>query len=339
MYEDILAAAIVQKALNGDAGAHTLLGQALDQHGQYQDAVKWLRSAADQGYDAAQLCLGNEYFWGRGVAQDYTLAQYWWRKAAEQGLAEGQALLGAAYYKGYGVAKNQQEAVSWLEKAAAQGNDRAISLLATIKSGTAGPQSAGGAAGQNQTMFCGRCGAQIPADSEFCPHCGSSVRGGSGGAGAGGGQNSKRSGCSAFVVAALVMLGVLGILAAIALPAYSKYTARAKFTEVTTAAGAVKQQVELCYFDLGTLDGCSDDRSGNGWNLERAVQETQSRYVDSVVVKDGVIGMISRNIKLGGQNGFTEIFVPRSCSTGSSGDSALCWSIAPDSTCKQKDLC
>ena len=70
MYEDILAAAIVQKALNGDAGAQTLLGQALDQHGQYQDAVKWLRSAADQGYDAAQLCLGNEYFWGRGVAQD-----------------------------------------------------------------------------------------------------------------------------------------------------------------------------------------------------------------------------------------------------------------------------
>nr|MBQ5526416.1 pilin [Succinivibrionaceae bacterium] len=53
----------------------------------------------------------------------------------------------------------------------------------------------------------------------------------------------------------MIVIAIIGILAAIALPAYSKYTARAKFTEVTTAAGPLKQQVELCFFDLGTLSG------------------------------------------------------------------------------------
>lgn len=120
MYDDILAKAIVQKALNGDAGAQTLLGQALDLHGEYQEAVKWLRSAADQGYDAAQTTLGSEYFWGHGVEKDYKKAVYWWRKAADQGQGEAQALLGAAYYKGYGVSPDEKEAVVWLEKAAQQ---------------------------------------------------------------------------------------------------------------------------------------------------------------------------------------------------------------------------
>ena len=133
MYDDILAKAIVQKALNGDAGAQTLLGQALDLHGEYQEAVKWLRSAADQGYDAAQTTLGSEYFWGHGVEKDYKKAVYWWRKAADQGQGEAQALLGAAYYKGYGVSPDENEAVVWLEKAAQQGIERAISLLANIK--------------------------------------------------------------------------------------------------------------------------------------------------------------------------------------------------------------
>ena len=102
--------------------------------------------------------------------------------------------------------------------------------------------------------------------------------------------------------------------------------------------GPLKQQVELCYFDLGTLDGCSDSRSGNAWNLERAVKETRSKYVFGAEVKDGVIVMYSQNIHVNGEQVFTEILVPH-LANDVSNDYAISWKIAPESTCKQADLC
>ena len=147
----------------------------------------------------------------------------------------------------------------------------------------------------------------------------------------------------------MIVIAIIGILAAIALPAYSKYTARAKYTEVTTAAGPIKQQVELCYFDLGGLSGtddtgtatsCSDTKSGNGWNLVRAKADTSSKYVKGASVLNGTITMTSQNIKVGGKSAFTEIFVPYVASTSSDGsDSALNWKLDPSSECKSADLC
>lgn len=150
----------------------------------------------------------------------------------------------------------------------------------------------------------------------------------------------------------MIVIAIIGILAAIALPAYSKYTARAKFTEVTTAAGPLKQQVELCFFDLGTLEGgnnpdtgateCSSAApgKGTGWNLERAVADTSSKYVKSAEVSQGTITMTSQNITVGGTSEFTEIFVPYVAQTSNDGgDTALNWKIDSSSTCKDKDLC
>ena len=146
----------------------------------------------------------------------------------------------------------------------------------------------------------------------------------------------------------MIVIAIIGILAAIALPAYSKYTARAKFTEVTTAAGPLKQQVELCYFDLGTLDGgadegaqsCSGTMSGNGWNLSRAIADTSSKYVKEATVDKGVITITSQGIKVNGKDGFYEILTPTVAKT--SGDSALNWTITTDANdlnCKNADLC
>ena len=150
----------------------------------------------------------------------------------------------------------------------------------------------------------------------------------------------------------MIVIAIIGILAAIALPAYSKYTARAKFTEVTTAAGPLKQQVELCFFDLGTLSGgnnpdtgateCSngDPGKGTGWNLQRAVADTSSKYVKSAEVSKGTITMTSQNITVGGASAFTEIFVPYVAQeSNDGGDTALNWKIDSTSSCKDKDLC
>ena len=147
----------------------------------------------------------------------------------------------------------------------------------------------------------------------------------------------------------MIVIAIIGILAAIALPAYSKYTARAKFTEVTTAAGPLKQQVELCFFDLGTLSGgknpdtgatdCSDSQKGTGWNLQRAVADTSSKYVKGASVSDGIITMTSQNIKVGGVTEFTEILIPTAAQAATNGDTALNWKIDSSSTCKGKDLC
>lgn len=148
----------------------------------------------------------------------------------------------------------------------------------------------------------------------------------------------------------MIVIAIIGILAAIALPAYSKYTARAKFTEVTTAAGPIKQQVELCFFDLGTLENgnnpdtgateCTDTQNGTGWNLKRAVADTSSKYVKSAKVSKGIITMTSQNIKVGGATEFTEIFVPYVAQASTDGgDTALNWKIDSGSTCKDKDLC
>ena len=148
----------------------------------------------------------------------------------------------------------------------------------------------------------------------------------------------------------MIVIAIIGILAAIALPAYSKYTARAKFTEVTTAAGPLKQQVELCFFDLGTLSGgknpdtgateCTDTMKGTGWNLDRAVKDTSSKYVKGAKVSKGTITMTSQNIKVGGISEFTEILVPTPAqAAATNGDTALNWKIDSSSSCKDKDLC
>ena len=147
----------------------------------------------------------------------------------------------------------------------------------------------------------------------------------------------------------MIVIAIIGILAAIALPAYSKYTARAKFTEVTTAAGPLKEQVELCYFDQGSLTNCNGSNSAvkqgsgaRGWNLEQAVNATGSTYVaPNPTVEAGVITLTSTNIKVSGTSGFNLILEPTESDTAgnASAGKALNWAVNADSTCLTVDLC
>lgn len=81
--------------------------------GDYNEAVKWWRKAAEQGDPKAQTELGSMYLEGYGVAQSNKETIKWYRKAAKQGYVDAQAMLGFMYIRGQGVAQNKQKAYTW----------------------------------------------------------------------------------------------------------------------------------------------------------------------------------------------------------------------------------
>ena len=88
----------------------------------YNEAVKWLRPAAERGNAAAQNNLGICYLHGHGVTQDYGMAAGWIRKAAEQGDTLAAYHMGGLYHIGHGVAQSPQQAFNWWLKAAQGGH-------------------------------------------------------------------------------------------------------------------------------------------------------------------------------------------------------------------------
>lgn len=143
----------------------------------------------------------------------------------------------------------------------------------------------------------------------------------------------------------MIVIAIIGILAAIALPAYSKYTARAKFTEVTSATAAVKQQVELCLFDVGWTDKATcktgnkaDSTKGQrGWDLSKPAADYATKYVQSISVENGQITAKA----IGGQNlkSSTIILNPVVKTDTQGNDGAIDWTIDSSSGCIKDDLC
>jgi TPR repeat protein len=98
------------------------LGNACLQQKKYNEAVKWLTKAAEQGHAVAQSQLGICYMNGHGVAKDDAEGVKWLRMAAEQGNANAEYSLGAAYFGGRGVPKDFSGALKWWHKAAEHGD-------------------------------------------------------------------------------------------------------------------------------------------------------------------------------------------------------------------------
>ena len=109
------------KAKHGDVEAQIFLGEDYLSEGDTLNAIYWWTRAAEQGYPYAQKKLGDCYYKGEGVAQDYEKAVYWYTKAAEDGSAVDQEKLGTCYYEGKDVAQDYEKAVYWYTKAAEQG--------------------------------------------------------------------------------------------------------------------------------------------------------------------------------------------------------------------------
>jgi TPR repeat protein len=129
----------------------------------FEQALHWIRQAADRGLAAAQYLLGTRYTSGVVVEQDDHKALMWFLKAAEQahpkamfrlgkfyanihpnashvciskaaemGLAEAQFAVGLAYAAGKDVGRDQSLAVHWYRCAAEQGLAPAQHALATM---------------------------------------------------------------------------------------------------------------------------------------------------------------------------------------------------------------
>lgn len=94
--------------------------QFLDK-GNFAEAARLFRKAAEQGHAVAQYNLGIAYAEGDGVSRDTKQSVYWWQKAAEQGHATAQYNLGVGYAEGLGLVRDAKQAVYWYRKAADQG--------------------------------------------------------------------------------------------------------------------------------------------------------------------------------------------------------------------------
>lgn len=79
-------------------------------------AVEYMIKAANSGYGPAECALGDMYYEGRGVSQDYVRAVQWYNKAKEQGqLSENSSKRFAECYKnGWGIEKDEAAAESIL---------------------------------------------------------------------------------------------------------------------------------------------------------------------------------------------------------------------------------
>ena len=84
MLKRVIAGVAVAVMLAGSAAAGPVEdGAAAYKSGDYAEAVKMFRLAADQGIAFAQINLGIMYAYGQGVPQDYVEAVKWYRLAAD----------------------------------------------------------------------------------------------------------------------------------------------------------------------------------------------------------------------------------------------------------------
>ena len=144
----------------------------------------------------------------------------------------------------------------------------------------------------------------------------------------------------------MIVIAIIGILAAIALPAYARYMARARFTEVTSALDGVKKQVELCIFAEGTgastftagasitTAACANSGKGDGWKIGKAA-DYETKYVKTIEVTGATIKATA--VSTNGLNSATFVIVPY---TGAADNGVINWKRDDTkSSCIEAELC
>jgi TPR repeat protein len=134
MFKAFLSAAVLMLTFNEPVAA-----------GQFEDAVaayatrdystsyRLFRPLADRGDAKAQNYVGEHYFNGWGVTQNYELAAKWYLKAAVQGNAEAQFNFCGSLFRGQGVPQSDFFSHIWCNLSAAQGYEPAADRRAAAE--------------------------------------------------------------------------------------------------------------------------------------------------------------------------------------------------------------
>jgi len=122
---------LINRANHGDAEAMYYVGQLYDPEAGIVSstvpvkdvslAVAWYQKAAAQQNLPAERSLGIDYYFGRGVARDFTVAAHLFEPAAGQGDPAAEFYLGVLLENGQGEPQDLRRAVSLEETAAAAG--------------------------------------------------------------------------------------------------------------------------------------------------------------------------------------------------------------------------
>ncbi|CAO4135522.1 hypothetical protein OFEAOIEE_LOCUS3267 [Methylorubrum extorquens] len=87
-----------------------------------EQAASWIRFAAERGFRAAQLVLGQMHLDGHGVPRDPVAAYGWFERAAAIGSLDARNMLGRCHELGWGVPASHAEALHHYRRAAARGH-------------------------------------------------------------------------------------------------------------------------------------------------------------------------------------------------------------------------
>lgn len=87
-----------------------------------QKAFEYYKLSAEHGYRGAQYKIGNMYYYGKYINQDYIEARRWYKMAAKQNYRLAQVKMGNIYYYELGTQKNYKKAYKWYKMAAKQGS-------------------------------------------------------------------------------------------------------------------------------------------------------------------------------------------------------------------------
>lgn len=95
----------------------------------WEHAHTYFEIDAQQEFDKAQNYLGDMYYYGKGVARDYSKAKEWFEKSAANGNINAHTWLGLMYEEGKGVEKNVSKAKTHYQQACNGGSEKACNFL------------------------------------------------------------------------------------------------------------------------------------------------------------------------------------------------------------------